>query len=115
MAFRAVTGAEGTSLEVIREAAQHKCPLFVLNEAFHYRKTGDQLMSYQGLENAFSDLHINLVGDHQLSNCALALCALELLARKGFRAREEVIRRALAELDVAGQAGEGAHEAIDSP
>jgi len=99
----AVTGAEGTALEVIREAAQPKCPLFVLNEAFHFQKTGDQMMSYQGLESAFSALYINLVGDHQLSNCALALCALELLARKGFRAKEEVIRRALAELTWPGR------------
>ncbi|HUJ88717.1 MAG TPA: folylpolyglutamate synthase/dihydrofolate synthase family protein [Syntrophorhabdales bacterium] len=98
-----VTGAEGTSLEVIREAAQQKCPLYVLNEAFHYRKTGDQVMSYQGLENAFSDLRINLVGDHQLSNCALALCTLELLARAGFTAKEEAIRLALAGLTWPGR------------
>ncbi len=98
-----VTGAEGTSLEVIREAAQRKCPLFVLNEAFQYRKTGDQVMSYQGLENAFSDLRINLVGDHQLSNCALALCTLELLARVGFTAKEEAIRLALAGLTWPGR------------
>jgi dihydrofolate synthase/folylpolyglutamate synthase len=98
-----VTGAEGTSLEVIREAAQQKCPLFVLNEAFQYRKTGDQVMSYQGLENAFSDLRINLVGDHQLSNCALALCTLELLARAGFTAKEEAIRLALAGLTWPGR------------
>jgi dihydrofolate synthase/folylpolyglutamate synthase len=99
----AVTGAEGTSLEVLRQAAQQKCPLFVLNDAFHYLKTGDQVMSYQGLENAFSDLRINLVGDHQLSNCALALCALELLARAGFKAKEEAIRQALAELTWPGR------------
>jgi dihydrofolate synthase/folylpolyglutamate synthase len=98
-----VTGAEGTSLEVIREAAQQKCPLFVLNEAFQYRKTGDQVMSYQGLENAFSDLRINLIGDHQLSNCALALCTLELLARAGFTAEEEAIRLALAGLTWPGR------------
>jgi dihydrofolate synthase/folylpolyglutamate synthase len=98
-----VTGAEGTSLEVIREAAQQKCPLFVLNEAFQYRKTGDQVMSYQGLENAFSDLRINLIGDHQLSNCALALCTLELLARAGFTAKEEAIRLALAGLTWPGR------------
>jgi dihydrofolate synthase/folylpolyglutamate synthase len=91
-----VTGAEGEALEVIREAARPKTPLFVLDETFHFRKMADQMISYQGLENAFSDLRVNLVGDHQLSNCALALCTLELLTRVGFTVTEETIRRALA-------------------
>ena len=91
-----VTGAEGEALQVIREAARLKSSLFVLDEAFRYRKTGDRTMSYDGLENSFSDLRVNLVGDHQLSNCALALCALELLSRMGFTVAEETIRRALA-------------------
>ena len=99
----AVTGATGAALEVIREAARNRCPLFVLNEAFHYRKTGDQVMSYEGLERSFSDLRINLAGDHQLLNCALALCTLELLARSGFTTQEEAIRRALAEVTWPGR------------
>jgi dihydrofolate synthase/folylpolyglutamate synthase len=99
----AVTGAEGTSLEVIREAARKTCPLFVLNENFHYRKTGAQVMSYRGLQTDLSDLRINLAGDHQLSNSALVLCTLELIARAGFTAKEEAIRRALAEVTWPGR------------
>jgi dihydrofolate synthase / folylpolyglutamate synthase len=90
-----VTGAEREALEVVKEAARPKSPLFVLGEAFRYRKTGDQVLSYEGLENSLSDLRINLAGDHQLSNCALALCALELLARAGFATKEAIVRRAL--------------------
>jgi dihydrofolate synthase / folylpolyglutamate synthase len=99
----AVTGAKGASLEVIREAARLKSPLFVLDEAFHYRKTGEQILSYQGLDSDFSDVRINLAGDHQLSNCAIALCTLELLAREGFPAREEAVRRALANVTWPGR------------
>jgi dihydrofolate synthase / folylpolyglutamate synthase len=91
-----VTGAEGEALEVIRKAALPTSPLSVLSEDFHYRKTADQVMSYQGLEHAYADLRVNLVGDHQLSNCALALCTLELLARTGYTAKEEAVRQALA-------------------
>jgi len=91
-----VTGAEGSSLEIIRNVAGEKSPLFVLNKDFDYWKKADGVMRYRGIENSFSDLHLNLAGDHQLSNCAIALCTLELLARAGFPVTEEAIRRALA-------------------
>ncbi len=90
-----VTGADGVPLEIIREAAAGRSPLFALNQAFSYRKTGDQVMSYEGLKASYADLRINLPGDHQLSNCALALCTLECAAQDGFSTPERAIRKAL--------------------
>ncbi len=98
-----VTGALGEALEIIREEARQKSPLFVLNETFHYRKMADQVMFYQGLNNIFSGLRVNLAGDHQLANCALALCALELLTPEGFTAAEDTVRRALAKVTWPGR------------
>ncbi len=91
-----VTGARGAALDVLRAKAGAESPLYVLGEAFSYEKTAEQVMRYEGIEGSRSDLHLNLAGDHQLSNCALALCTLELLARRGFAASEETVRRALA-------------------
>ncbi len=98
-----VTGADGEALEVIREAAGTESPLFVLNENFHFRKVADQVISYQGLENDLSGVRINLAGDHQLSNCALALCTLELLIQAGFPVTQETIRSALARVTWPGR------------
>ncbi len=98
-----VTGALGEALEIIREEARQKSPLFVLNETFHYRKMADQVMFYQGLNNIFSGLRVNLAGDHQLANCALALCDLELLTPEGFTAAEDTVRRALAKVTWPGR------------
>ena len=100
----AVTGAEGVALEVIREAAAGRLLRCLCStKPFTIGRQADQMMSYQGLKPIFSDLRINFAGDHQLSNCALALCTLELLARTGFTAKEEAIRRALAEVTWPGR------------
>jgi dihydrofolate synthase/folylpolyglutamate synthase len=99
----AVTGAEGVALEIIRETAAGKTSLLVLDEDFSFRKTGDQAMSYQGVKRSFADLGVSLPGDHQLSNCALALCALELAADRGFPAPEEAVRAALLDISWPGR------------
>jgi dihydrofolate synthase/folylpolyglutamate synthase len=99
----AVTGAEGVALDIIRETAAGKTPLSVLGEDFFFRKTGDQAMSYQGQKRSFADLRVNLPGDHQLSNCALAMCALELATDRGFPAPEEAVRAALLNISWPGR------------
>jgi dihydrofolate synthase/folylpolyglutamate synthase len=41
-------------------------------------------MSYSGLSSRLNDIFVNLKGDHQLANAAIALCAAELLSSLGF-------------------------------
>ena len=41
-------------------------------------------MSYSGLSLRLNDVFVNLKGDHQLANAAIALCAAELLSSLGF-------------------------------
>jgi dihydrofolate synthase / folylpolyglutamate synthase len=106
----AVTGADGIALEIIREAAiRLKSPLFILGQEFSYRKLKNQVLSYRGLEISFSNLYVNLAGDHQLANCALALCLLELLGRLGFTVKQEAVRLALGQVTWQGRL-EAVHE-----
>lgn len=92
----AVTGATGTSLRILRETAQGRCPLAVLDESFSFEKTGDQEMTYRGLDWSIPRLHVNLAGDHQLVNGAVALCTLELLVQSGFVVSDSTVRAAFA-------------------
>ena len=100
----AVTGAEGEALEIIRRSAAAKdSRLYVLGEDFSFRKTGEQMMSYEGIHHTTEDLYVNLKGDHQLANSAVALCALEILSGVGFNVTEKDIHEALAEIDWPGR------------
>jgi len=95
-----VTQARGSSLDVFRSTCREKhVPLFVLGEDFRVEKISGNLegqtFHYRGLQHNFSHLQIRLLGDHQLSNAATALAALELLEEKGFFLPEEAFRRGL--------------------
>jgi len=100
----AVTGAEGEALEIIRGSAAAKdSRLYVLGEDFSFRKTGEQMMSYEGIHHTMEDLYVNLKGDHQLANSAVALCALEILSGVGFNVTEKDIHEASVEIDWPGR------------
>lgn len=92
-----VTGARGKGLAVLSARARELAsPIRVLGKDFLCRKRGDRRFSYRGTEWDYRDIALNLEGDHQLSNAAMALCAVESLARSGFRATEGQVREALA-------------------
>lgn len=91
-----VTGAAGRALGVIKKkSAELASPLFVLGKDFFFEKTGDNRLSYRGIMENFSDVPVNLNGDHQLANASLALCVIEILSRKGFIVRESDVCGAL--------------------
>ena len=92
-----ITGAEGTARQQIEQTAQHlQSPLYQLNKDFSYEKSAARLMSYRGIERRIDDLSLSLMGDHQLKNSALALCAVELLPTLGYPVEEDSIRKGLA-------------------
>jgi dihydrofolate synthase / folylpolyglutamate synthase len=99
----AVTGAMGTPLRILRESARGKCPFLVLDESFSFEKTGDQEMAYRGLDWSIPHLHVNLAGDHQLLNGAVALCTLELLVRSGFAVSDSTAITAFAKVSWPGR------------
>ena len=91
-----ITGARGGALGVIeRRARQLASPLHVLGKDILYAKTGNKRFSYKGITKEYHDVTVNLNGDHQLMNAALALCAIEVLFSAGFTVREQDMRDAL--------------------
>ena len=91
-----VTASEGISRQIIDDRAKEfQCRAYALNRDFFYEKTGDQRLAYRGINRNFGDVFVNLCGDHQLMNCALALCAAEVLSSLGFFVDDDAILRAL--------------------
>jgi dihydrofolate synthase/folylpolyglutamate synthase len=91
-----VTASEGISRQIMDDRAKEfQCRAYALNRDFSYEKTGDQRLAYRGINRNFEDVFVNLYGDHQLMNCALALCAAEVLSSLGFFVDDDAILRAL--------------------
>jgi len=97
-----VTGARGAALEIIREATA-KTDLYVMGEAFEYKKQDEQVMWYRGVRRTFDGLSLGLRGDHQIFNAALALCTVELLNAAGFTLNESAVRKGLATVQWPGR------------
>jgi dihydrofolate synthase/folylpolyglutamate synthase len=90
-----VTAAEGIPLKVIKETATDRSTVYACGEDFSYTKTGDQLMTYEGLHMRLEEVRVGLRGDHQLVNGAVALGAGEVLASRGFRLGGAEMRQGL--------------------
>ena len=99
-----ITACEGISQEVIEDRAKElQCRVYALNRDFNYEKTGDQRLTYKGIGGNFGDVFVNLYGDHQLINCALVLCAAEVLASLEFSVQDDAIFRALSHVTWQGR------------
>ena len=61
------------------------------------------LFTYHGIWHRFNQLHLPLVGEHQLTNAAVALATLELLEQKGFPVTEDTVRTGLAHVSHPGR------------
>ncbi len=56
----------------------------------------DESISYQGQNRKIEQLTVPLRGSYQLSNTALALAAIEILEKKGYRIDDQAIQKGLA-------------------
>jgi dihydrofolate synthase/folylpolyglutamate synthase len=90
--------AEDDSGTVIRQTcAERQAPLFLFGYDFNGSGTGST-WQYRGLDGlALPDLPMPLHGSHQISNCSLALAAVQLLQRQGWAISEEQISSGLAQ------------------
>ena len=85
-----VTAAQGDALTVIAQAAAAVAsPVYRLGREFAAVGEGrgsldSQSFSYFGVYHDLLGLHTEMLGLHQVENAAVALCALELLERRGF-------------------------------
>ena len=87
-----ITGAEGIAGMVVKEVAEHRnSPVYELGRDFSCKKKKEQVMAYQGLSRHFEDIFINLQGDHQFINAAMALCTTEVISPLGFHVSDESI------------------------
>ena len=79
-------------LEVLKNVClRRRAKLYCLNSDIKIKKQKDGFLNYQGLYRNLKNLKIPLQGDHQLSNAALALGAIELCTKKGFNIADTAI------------------------
>jgi len=72
-------------LEVLKNVClRRRAKLYCLNSDIKIKKQKDGFLNYQGLYRNLKNLTIPLQGEHQLSNAALALAAVELCEKNGF-------------------------------
>lgn len=90
--------ADDDSGTVIRQSCvERHAPLFLFGRDFNGSGAGGT-WQYRGLDGLLlSDLPMPLHGAHQISNCSLALAAVQLLQRQGWTINEAQIRRGLAQ------------------
>ena len=91
-----VCGAGGAAAGVIGEICRSRgAPLFLLGRDFSASRAGEG-WDYRGIDVELKALPMNLAGEHQVKNGAVALAALECLARRGLRLDEDALRAGLA-------------------
>ena len=99
-----VTGAADIPLSIIDEVAKRlESPVYSLGRNFLYEKTGEQVMSYRGPSRTLEGVRVNLKGDHQLANGAVALCAVDILSTRGFPVRDDTIYDVLSGIQCQGR------------
>ena len=99
-----VSACEGVSRGIIEKRAKElRCLAYILNRDFSYEKAGDRTLTYKGIHKNFRNVLVNLDGDYQLTNCALTLCALEILSSSGFSVAEDAMERALSNIKCQGR------------
>ncbi|HOE16914.1 MAG TPA: folylpolyglutamate synthase/dihydrofolate synthase family protein [Syntrophorhabdaceae bacterium] len=99
-----VTGAAGVPLDIICEVAKGAgSSVYSLGRDFSYEKTGEQAMSYRGPSRALMGARVGMKGDHQLSNSAVALCAVDVLSTAGFPVNDGAILGSLSRIRCRGR------------
>lgn len=94
-----VTGCSGSAKPIIEARTRElQCPLYILGQNFSYKKKADRVFDYNGIKKQLPDVTVNLDGDHQLANCALSLCAAEVLSEKGYTVSDTSVYNSLVHL-----------------
>ncbi len=93
-----VTAArQKSALQVIEQAARQKgVPVYRFGKHIRVRKNKQGSFTYTGLSHQWPRVKVGLMGDHQITNAALAMGALELLMEKGVHLTDEALYHGLA-------------------
>ena len=73
-------------------------PLYRIGKDIRIKKQGAGKFHYYGLFAHYPSLVLNMYGDYQFSNAALAVSAVELLRKKGYLADETAVRTGLKDM-----------------
>lgn len=92
-----ITGAtQKNAIAVLKEIAKTRsAPFYRRGDAFRVRKSRPGTFTYWGLKKTWRNLRVNLPGEHQLINAALALAACEILGNGTADIPDEAIRTGL--------------------
>ena len=92
-----ITGARQKKvLEIMEDVCLSRwVKLYRLDRDMKIKKQKKGLLTYRGLYRDIRNLTIPLKGEHQLSNAAVALAAIELCAKEGFPANDTAIEAGL--------------------
>lgn len=83
-------------LKVFEDICLHRhAKLYCFGRDIKIKKHKAEL-AYQGVRRSLKNVTIPLRGEHQLSNCALALATIELCERKGIHVEDKAIYQGLA-------------------
>ncbi len=99
-----LTACSGTALKIIKEQAIKKnSPLYIYGRDFYTIKKSEDAFEYHGIKQVLKNLKLNLKGEHQLTNAALALAAQEFLENYGFAFHTDKTRVALKNVKLYGR------------
>lgn len=100
----AYTGHAAADRVIQQKCVTLKSPCYFLKQDFRPKKSRmdwenkEQIFSYCGIKNNYCDLHLSLLGAHQIRNASLALAAIELIGTKrngNYAVSEEALRHGL--------------------
>lgn len=94
-----VTGVKQKKVLTLLEniCRQRGAKLYLLGRDIKIRKQKDGLLTYSGVYRTIKNLTVPLKGEHQRSNAALALAAIEFCDNKGFHVGDREINNGLAQ------------------
>jgi dihydrofolate synthase/folylpolyglutamate synthase len=100
-----VTGIkQKQAISVVTEIAKAKsASLYRLGKDFRVKRQKSGTFSYFGIENIWHNLRAGLLGDHQISNAALVLSAIELLNQKNTAISLQCVKNGLAKMSWPGR------------
>lgn len=84
-------------LEVLNDVClERHAKIYCLGRDIEIKRQKNDLLTYHGFKRNLRNLTIPLKGSHQYSNAALALAAVELCGKNGFRVDDKAISQGLA-------------------
>jgi dihydrofolate synthase/folylpolyglutamate synthase len=99
-----ITGVKQKSLvSLFQKLCQlKKAPFYQIGKHIKYRSCKEG-SSYFGLKRRFSCLRLGLQGAYQIKNATLALAAIEILEKQGFKVKDEHIKMGLMSISWPGR------------